>query len=124
MTKEESYARMATDRYGPVQHVSDSWWGWLRRKRRDPQGVDLRGWIDHPECRKTADGRRYFISQPYVLTAEDIRALADLCEAEQLKCEIHGGSWHFPGWTVAIVLQTEEQHRLEHQSRVPESVAD
>jgi hypothetical protein len=87
------------------------WWGWLRGKPRpeiDRHAAKHR-WRDHVECRQSADGARYFISHPYGVGHDDLRTLMQFCTANKLRCSIGAGSWYYPGSTVVIIVQPQEQ---------------
>jgi hypothetical protein len=115
----------ADNRYGRKNLTAAKWWGWLRRKT----GSDLdrclakHGYVDHAEIRQAADGSRYFISHPYGLDQSDLETLLRLCEANNLRCSIGASSWYFPGHTVVVVVQTQEQFSAKLQER-PRRVAD
>ena len=65
-------------------------------KRCDPPGTDHESmWLRGEEPEK-------FVSQPYTLDMETLRAMITYCRKRGLTFTIRGGSWHFPGSTVLV----------------------
>lgn len=106
----EQYRYMAIVRYGQLVRTADEWF-WLRRKEMPVQWMTggLPEWRDHCECRIHPDGYRFYISQPYGLSVPGCQELFEFCKTQGLVASITGQSWHYPGWTIAIVMQTKEQ---------------
>jgi hypothetical protein len=97
--------KWATNQYGEVKRAS--WWGWLLRKPVKYWALTGLPGDDHVEYRER-EGKRARISQPYQLDWDNLRALVHHCEATGLKVSIHGMSWWFPGWTIAVVVEKDE----------------
>lgn len=101
------YGECATWNYGAVTKRG-KWWGWLLGKPvRDWTDVVLPG-DDHVEHREK-DGVRSYISQPYGLHWEQIRALVKHCEANGLTVSIDPRSWYFPGECCAVVIRADRR---------------
>jgi hypothetical protein len=49
-----------------------------------------------------------YVSQPYGLTLNDMRALVEFCDAHGLDAAVTAGSWHFPGETLLIEITRRE----------------
>lgn len=48
---------------------------------------------------------KLYITQPYDLSYEKMKELVAFCEEKGLRVDVHGrGSWHFPGYTLKIVI--------------------
>ncbi len=47
-------------------------------------------------------------TQPYDLDQRSLRAMLDFCDAHDLEMTVSGGSWHFLGRTVLVVISRRE----------------
>ena len=56
------------------------------------------------------DGKPWaWTTQPYGLRHECLRAMLDFCDAHDLEMTVSGGSWHFLGSTVLVVITRQEE---------------
>lgn len=81
-------------------------------------------WLDHCGSTRLPDGRVAFVSEPYSVSADDLRSIAEI--AALLNCEwwVTANSWWYPGHTLRIVLaqpvgtasEADEVNRLIEQA--------
>lgn len=64
---------------------------------------------DHPSLWLLDGKPTLYVTQPYSLSWESLGGIVDFCRARGLEASVSAASsWHFPGWTVAVVIATAE----------------
>jgi hypothetical protein len=65
--------------------------------------LDYHTYLDHFETRKTKDGKKIYISQPYdTLGYYEMKHLVEICDKHDIRFEIRADSDHCPGRTLMI----------------------
>jgi hypothetical protein len=61
---------------------------------------------DHPTYfARKGDGVTAVVWQPYHIEADELRWLTDTCGEYELTLEVSTErSWHYPGWTIALII--------------------
>lgn len=68
--------------------------------------------LDHFEKRKDPKtGKIEYISQPYGLSYNDLKAMVEICEKHGIEFDIRGDSDHAPGWTIVVKWGKKEEEK-------------
>lgn len=100
---------------------------WLKKKIRaavkakqvaarysDPEMVLLNDltwenrWLDHYGTTTWRDFKDVFVSEPYSVDGKTLSQIEQFAERLGLECQVDANSWHFPGWTIRILLWPKE----------------
>jgi hypothetical protein len=65
-------------------------------------------WLDHWGM-TTFDGKDFFVSEPYTLSAEMVSGITDFAALLKLDFTIHAASAHFPTGTLRLMFLPKEQ---------------
>lgn len=79
-------------------------WKRLIGGKPNPDQTDQLPADDHTEL-WNKDGTVSYVSHPYDLRLDDLRAIVEACDEHGLTCHVDARSWYYPGGTIRLLWE-------------------